>query len=252
MGKGGQLALAVGMWLAALPAAAHAQFFIGSRHPAAARRRAVGGTAAAEFVPPPAASPRRRRVRRCSRCRRWRHRRRPRNPGPSIPPPGHVSLAVSARFGPDLPAINGGLHWRIYASRPEQNGRAAARQGRAGRRPDLLAAGRQLRRQCRLRPRERDQGGAAALGQRARSVRNSGRRLAHRRPRRRRQDPARRRFRSISTRAASSSPATSGRSPPTSRPATSSWCPRAPITSSRTTATPTRRCAPTSACRSAS
>jgi hypothetical protein len=43
------------------------------------------------------------------------------NTGPSIPPPGHVSLAVSARFGPELPTINGGLHWRVYASRPEQH-----------------------------------------------------------------------------------------------------------------------------------
>ena len=29
---------------------------------------------------------------------------------------------MSARFGPDMPAINGGLHWRIFANKPEQNG----------------------------------------------------------------------------------------------------------------------------------
>src|SRR5262249_56605468 len=52
----------------------------------------------------------------------------PANPGaqahaavsvPSVPT-GQGALAVSARFGHDLPAINGGLHWRVY--RTEQNG----------------------------------------------------------------------------------------------------------------------------------
>jgi hypothetical protein len=38
---------------------------------------------------------------------------------PSVPA-GQGTLAVSARFGRDLPAINGGLHWRVY--RTEQNG----------------------------------------------------------------------------------------------------------------------------------
>jgi hypothetical protein len=35
-------------------------------------------------------------------------------------PAGQGALAVSARFGRDLPPINGGLHWRVY--RTEQNG----------------------------------------------------------------------------------------------------------------------------------
>ncbi|HEY2185252.1 MAG TPA: hypothetical protein VGH39_09680, partial [Xanthobacteraceae bacterium] len=34
--------------------------------------------------------------------------------------PGQGTLALSARFGRDLPVINGGLHWRVY--RVEQNG----------------------------------------------------------------------------------------------------------------------------------
>jgi hypothetical protein len=45
------------------------------------------------------------------------------NPGvgqaPAVPA-GQGALAVSARFGRDLPAINSGLHWRIYRS--DQNG----------------------------------------------------------------------------------------------------------------------------------
>jgi hypothetical protein len=41
--------------------------------------------------------------------------------GPMVPP-GQVALALSARFGRDPPAIPGGLHWRIYADRPDQTG----------------------------------------------------------------------------------------------------------------------------------
>jgi len=33
-----------------------------------------------------------------------------------------VALALSARFGPELPAINGGLHWRVYSDQPQQEG----------------------------------------------------------------------------------------------------------------------------------
>jgi hypothetical protein len=43
----------------------------------------------------------------------------PANPGL---PNGQVALAVSARFGRDLPAIASGLHWRIYPGRPDANG----------------------------------------------------------------------------------------------------------------------------------
>jgi hypothetical protein len=35
---------------------------------------------------------------------------------------GLVTLAVSARFGPNLPTISGGLHWRIYPDKPEPGG----------------------------------------------------------------------------------------------------------------------------------
>jgi hypothetical protein len=46
------------------------------------------------------------------------------SPGPAhaapAAPPGQGTLALSARFGKDLPLINGALHWRVY--RIEQNG----------------------------------------------------------------------------------------------------------------------------------
>lgn len=37
-------------------------------------------------------------------------------------PAGQVALSVSARFGRDLPAVGGGIHWRVYADRPDGNG----------------------------------------------------------------------------------------------------------------------------------
>ena len=44
--------------------------------------------------------------------------------GPSVPmvPAGQVALMVNARFGKDPPAITGGLHWRVYADRPDASG----------------------------------------------------------------------------------------------------------------------------------
>lgn len=36
--------------------------------------------------------------------------------------PGEGLLSVSARFGKDAPAITGGLHWRVYADKPDQSG----------------------------------------------------------------------------------------------------------------------------------
>lgn len=45
-------------------------------------------------------------------------------PPPATPmvPAGQVALMVSARFGRDPPGITGGLHWRIYPDKPDQNG----------------------------------------------------------------------------------------------------------------------------------
>ncbi len=43
---------------------------------------------------------------------------------PVVPmvPPGQVALMVNARFGRDPPNITAGLHWRIYADKPDANG----------------------------------------------------------------------------------------------------------------------------------
>ncbi|MFL4981388.1 MAG: hypothetical protein ACJ8FV_23200 [Xanthobacteraceae bacterium] len=37
-------------------------------------------------------------------------------------PPGQIALAVGARFGRDPPAITGGLLWRVYSEKADQNG----------------------------------------------------------------------------------------------------------------------------------
>ncbi len=42
-------------------------------------------------------------------------------PAPLVPA-GQVALALSARFGKDAPAIDGGLTWRVYGSKPEPGG----------------------------------------------------------------------------------------------------------------------------------
>jgi len=44
---------------------------------------------------------------------------------PAAPPggaPSQAVLALSARYGKDLPPINGGLVWRIFADRPDETG----------------------------------------------------------------------------------------------------------------------------------
>jgi hypothetical protein len=51
----------------------------------------------------------------------------PAAPAPAAPPVGAVTpsqavLSLSARYGKDLPNINGGLVWRVFADRPDETG----------------------------------------------------------------------------------------------------------------------------------
>ncbi|MGJ4945450.1 hypothetical protein ACQR1W_33145 [Bradyrhizobium sp. HKCCYLS1011] len=41
---------------------------------------------------------------------------------PSAPTPTQAVLALSARYGKDLPNVNGGLVWRVFADRPDETG----------------------------------------------------------------------------------------------------------------------------------
>src|SRR5262245_53841536 len=122
-GSGGLFVLAVGFWLSAFPAESNAQFF--NITPVPRPPSEVPGSTpgpAQNIAPPPgpAATP-----------------AQPAPKGPmlqSLPPAGNTpaastpapsgsgqgSLALSAKFGRDLPAITGGLHWRIYSAKIEQ------------------------------------------------------------------------------------------------------------------------------------
>jgi hypothetical protein len=127
-GSAAQLLLAVGVWLAALPAAAGAQSFDGMLRPPN-NVPSVPGTPAQTVAPAPNPAP----PGSSSVPKGPMLQSLPpvASPGPAAAPgiqahvmpavpAGQGALAVSARFGRDLPAINGGLHWRVY--RTEQNG----------------------------------------------------------------------------------------------------------------------------------
>jgi hypothetical protein len=120
-GRGSRLAAAVVLLLAALSGVANAQLFGGAPLRPPNDVPSVPPGAAQSIAPPPGSTA------------------TPVAPkGPmlqSLPPAGHpgvqgnlspaapsgqTALALSAGFGGDLPAINGGLHWRVYRS--EQNG----------------------------------------------------------------------------------------------------------------------------------
>src|SRR5438067_2176720 len=123
-GRGGQLVLATGIWLAVLPAAAGAQFFGGTQGSDSSFTLrpprdvpSVPPAPSQTLIPPsgnmaPAAkgpllqSP-------AANLGTQAHAA-PSAPAALAVPPGQGALAVSARFGRDLPAITGGLHWRVY------------------------------------------------------------------------------------------------------------------------------------------
>src|SRR5262249_29671554 len=65
------------------------------------------------------------------------------SPGTSVPsvPSGQVALAVSARFGRDLPPIAAALHWRIYPAKPEPGAFRPVKEERAASPTFALPAG---------------------------------------------------------------------------------------------------------------
>jgi hypothetical protein len=46
----------------------------------------------------------------------------PPSPPAAAPAPSHAVLALTARYGKDLPVINGGLIWRIFSDKPDESG----------------------------------------------------------------------------------------------------------------------------------
>ena len=122
-GRAAQFTAAVGLWLAASSAAGNAQFFTGTpalRPPADVPSVPPGPAQSIAPPPgnvaPPPAAPKGPTLQSLPPAG---------NPGvqgnvTSAVPSGQAALAVSARFGRDLPSINSGLHWRVY--RTEQSG----------------------------------------------------------------------------------------------------------------------------------
>ncbi len=123
----GQLVLATAIWLAVLPAAAGAQFFGGAQGPDSSFTlrppRDVPSVPPAQTLippsgnvaPPAAKGPL---VQPPAANSGGQAHVAPTAPVALAVPPGQGALAVSARFGRELPAITGGLHWRVYRTDP--------------------------------------------------------------------------------------------------------------------------------------
>jgi hypothetical protein len=131
-GRGGQLVLAASVWLAVLSATADAQFFGSPQSSDSFTLRPPRDVPSVPPVPPqssippsgnvaPPAAPKGSLLQSPAAANpAAQAHAAPSAPAAPAVPPGQGALAVSARFGRDLPAVNGGLHWRVY--RTEQNG----------------------------------------------------------------------------------------------------------------------------------
>ena len=127
-GRGGQLVLATGVWIAALCVAADAQFFGNSQsldgsftlRPPKDVPSVPAGPAPSAIPPSGNVAPKGQMLQSLPSANNPAVQAHVAPAAAAIVPPGQGALAVSARFGRDLPAINGGLHWRVY--RTEQNG----------------------------------------------------------------------------------------------------------------------------------
>lgn len=122
-GRRGLAVFAIGLWLSTPPDPAAAQFFDGSGGvprppgdvplPPPVTNLAPPGPAprgdriappagpVLQSLPPTAVTP---------------------TPMPAVVPAGQAALALSARFGRDMPVVTGGLVWRVYGSKPDQSG----------------------------------------------------------------------------------------------------------------------------------
>jgi hypothetical protein len=125
-GRGGLFVFAIGLWLFTPPDPASAQFFDGQTAP-----RPPGDVP----LPPPATN-----LAPPSSATRGDRIAPPTGPilqslpptvvtptpapaqiAPAIPA-GQAALAVSARFGRDMPGVTGGLVWRVYGNKPDPTG----------------------------------------------------------------------------------------------------------------------------------
>ena len=161
-------------------------------------------------------------------------------------------LALTARYGKDLPVINGGLVWRVFADKPDDTGTFKLVREERGATPNIVLPPGNYVVHVALGLVSAVRG-QAEIRDRSRILRASGGRPAHRGPRRHQQDSAEPDF----VRALQGQPVRGWHRAfadvaERRRRRRRDVAGRAPTTSSPTTATPTPWCAPTSACRPAS
>ena len=70
-------------------------------------------------------------------------------------------LSLTARYGKDLPVINSGLVWRVFADKPDETGTFKLIREDRGATPEHRAAAGQLCRPCHARPGQRGAAGDA-------------------------------------------------------------------------------------------
>src|SRR5262249_58568107 len=127
-GGGGQPVWAAGVWLGALAGAANGQFFGSTQSfDSSFTLRPPRDVPSAPPAPTQSLIPPSGNVAPSAAQKGPLLQSLPANPGaqahaavsvPSVPA-GQGALAVSARFGHDLPAINGGFHWRGETTQPD-------------------------------------------------------------------------------------------------------------------------------------
>ena len=127
MGRKGLFVFAIGLWLFTPPGPAAAQFFDGGQ----SAPRPPGDVPVpppATNLAPPAPTSRGDRIAPPSGPMLQSLPPAVVNPPPAPAqvtpaiPAGQAGLALSARFGRDMPGVTGGLVWRIYGTKPDQTG----------------------------------------------------------------------------------------------------------------------------------
>jgi hypothetical protein len=127
LGRNGLFLVVIGLWLVTPPGPALAQFFDGPGVPRPPGEVPVPPPATSLAPPAPGPSTRGDRI---APPAGPVLQSLPANPAPPPPaatitpaiPAGQAGLALSARFGRDMPPVTGGVVWRIYGSKPDQNG----------------------------------------------------------------------------------------------------------------------------------
>ena len=104
--------------------------------------------------------------------------------------PAQAVLSLTARYGKDLPVINGGLVWRVFADKPDDTGTFKLIREERGATPNIVLPPGNYVVHVALGLVSAVRAVSLKVGDRSRGLRASGRRTAHRGPRRHQQDSA--------------------------------------------------------------